>query len=882
MNIFRRNKTVVSIGDVISPHWISLAWVCVLVVIPAGTYLTTVLFGRFEFFSKFFDLSTAISLQRIITFLYLLVVVCLLMKTRVRELFGGITIFIVVFWVLLSIRFIYSAIMNESPDTDQLPNASMATNICLALYRISTIILVCCIASCGVPKKFEKHSYWGVLMFLLLTCILLLIVYYPLLIGGISIRNKKELIALLKYLPAVKNDFFSIGNPSYFGMLLVLISFWGWCEGRIKSLFFFPIYTIGMIMITLAAMRSHTLGVICGILTIFLFAKPQKRLNFYIGFLVTLLIGVFLFYNVSDGYIVKRIKLIGNEFIWPADKEKTITMISDTISGTTPMPNIPVIFSSRTKDYLGTGRLRIWNDCVNKILENPITGYGFSPYKHTPIRQNVDYPDSEKYYDSRMRVGNSIIDAFLSTGIFGGVLFVIILLRAVMDAIVVCRKRSQEYGWIASIFLALVCSQMVEGSIYIRHYWFLAVALRAIVVLQINNNNNNNNIQSCNKKTLNIVPIIIVIIIGLLLIIVCSLITKNSPFKNLFNIPRVSNVQVYPHVEKIWDKANHNAFTDLIKYEGDFYLVFREGDEHNVPIEPIKGKAGCIRILKSHDGITWDKFDLIEMEETDLRDPSFQITSEGQLQCIVNGIFYNGGKLQARPFVLFMDDKNGQFTKPNPVIFDSNIACTGKDIIWKGDWYNNIGYFVVYHFTDWNKLDWIADIIKTEDGLFYSLVARITIPNDNPSETSIHIDKAGVAHILVRCDGKHKTAMYGKFKLPYDMNRHEKLYDTSIRMGGQDFVFLSEKNILICSRVYEYDTTDAQKHNYYTALLILNTDDGTTREILRLPSGGDTSYAGLVLDNDTLYIAYYSSHEQNKAAIYFTKIALKRIKDCVK
>jgi len=35
-----------------------------------------------------------------------------------------------------------------------------------------------------------------------------------------------------------------------------------------------------------------------------------------------------------------------------------------------------------------------------------------------------------------------------------------------------------------------------------------------------------------------------------------------------------------PEVRKIWDKAPHNAFTDLIRYKSHFYCTFREGESH--------------------------------------------------------------------------------------------------------------------------------------------------------------------------------------------------------------------------------------------------------------------------------------------------------------
>jgi len=43
--------------------------------------------------------------------------------------------------------------------------------------------------------------------------------------------------------------------------------------------------------------------------------------------------------------------------------------------------------------------------------------------------------------------------------------------------------------------------------------------------------------------------------------------------------------------------------------------------------------------------------------------------------------------------------------------------------------------------------------------------------------------------------------------------------------------------------------------------------------LTKLPSGGDTSYPGMVWHNNMLYISYYSSHE-GKTSIYLAKIKI--------
>jgi hypothetical protein len=58
-----------------------------------------------------------------------------------------------------------------------------------------------------------------------------------------------------------------------------------------------------------------------------------------------------------------------------------------------------------------------------------------------------------------------------------------------------------------------------------------------------------------------------------------------------------------------------------------------------------------------------------------------------------------------------------------------------------------------------------------------------------------------------------------------------------------------------------------------TVLCKLDVKQGKLIPALTLPSGGDTSYPGLVLHNGTLWMSYYSSHE-GKSSIYLARIAI--------
>jgi hypothetical protein len=52
-------------------------------------------------------------------------------------------------------------------------------------------------------------------------------------------------------------------------------------------------------------------------------------------------------------------------------------------------------------------------------------------------------------------------------------------------------------------------------------------------------------------------------------------------------------------LEKIWDRAPHNAFTDLVRFEGQWLCVFREGEGH------AGGADGKVRLISSPDGKAW-------------------------------------------------------------------------------------------------------------------------------------------------------------------------------------------------------------------------------------------------------------------------------------
>ena len=80
-------------------------------------------------------------------------------------------------------------------------------------------------------------------------------------------------------------------------------------------------------------------------------------------------------------------------------------------------------------------------------------------------------------------------------------------------------------------------------------------------------------------------------------------------------------------VRKIWDRAPHNAFTDLTRWRDRFYVAFREGRAH-------VSTDGKVRVLSSADGNEWSSVGLAELAGYDLRDAHIGATPDGRLMLL--------------------------------------------------------------------------------------------------------------------------------------------------------------------------------------------------------------------------------------------------------
>ena len=309
-------------------------------------------------------------------------------------------------------------------------------------------------------------------------------------------------------------------------------------------------------------------------------------------------------------------------------------------------------------------------------------------------------------------------------------------------------------------------------------------------------------------------------------------------------------------VKKIWDRGGHNAFTDLIRFQNLFYCCFRESQAH-------VGGEGVVRILSSYDALTWAPVAEIKVPGVDLRDPKLGITKDERMICFMGGSIYKGTTLVGRqPLVATSTD--GKDWSPT-------VKALGEgDWLWQSTWNDQEKKFygTVYN-THPNsagpkdEAEWSLKLYTSLDGKVWQLNAPWDIKG-RPSEATTRVLPDGTMLALVRRDMPgSNTGMIGSASAPY---REWKWTALKVPLGVPNFIVLPDGKVIAGSR--GFGKTPGPH------MVLFSMDATSLTPILELPSSGDCSYPGMVFNDGTLYVSYYSSHEGNKASIYLAQVKI--------
>ena len=187
-------------------------------------------------------------------------------------------------------------------------------------------------------------------------------------------------------------------------------------------------------------------------------------------------------------------------------------------------------------------------------------------------------------------------------------------------------------------------------------------------------------------------------------------------------------------------------------------------------------------------------------------------------------------------------------------------------------WHDGVGYGTLYQAfyppgakvgtktTD--EHPWEFHLVKTTDGVHYDAFR------------TFDLGTAGEATPLVLHDGRMviitrnaKQADLGISPPPFTDWKWKKL---DLQLGGPDLIQLPDGTLVLATRVYE-GPNGGELHTVFGTLSL----DGTFTERVRVPSGSDTSYPGMLVYDGQLWASYYSNHE-GRTSIYLARIPLSK------
>ncbi|GAB3030377.1 hypothetical protein [Bowmanella dokdonensis] len=295
----------------------------------------------------------------------------------------------------------------------------------------------------------------------------------------------------------------------------------------------------------------------------------------------------------------------------------------------------------------------------------------------------------------------------------------------------------------------------------------------------------------------------------------------------------------------LWQKAPHNAFTDLCLFRNQLFCCFREAGNHI-------SADGTVRILclAKNGGLLRQQ--KVSVPGVDLRDPKLSVTPDGKLLLLAYARYAtkDNKTLYGQPTTWLSQD--GQSWSSAKAFADKNWW------LWRLTWHAGRAYGVAYNRSAQQVRLYAGNPRATFDCIEPDLFSLKTRGKGYPNESDLLFQQDGTLLVLLRRDADSCTAQLGIAKPPY---RRWQWQDLGFYLGGPAMKQLDDKTALLAGRIW-------QKRGPKTALVSLDLHSKKAKLLKVLPSAGDNSYPGLVLDNGDLYVSYYSSHLQHKACIY--------------
>jgi len=321
---------------------------------------------------------------------------------------------------------------------------------------------------------------------------------------------------------------------------------------------------------------------------------------------------------------------------------------------------------------------------------------------------------------------------------------------------------------------------------------------------------------------------------------------------------RPNGSQVHPGlILESWEVVAdglHNSNTDLIRWEGHFYLVHAAAPSHF-------GSTRChLNLLRSADGHRWDRLATFSSPDEDIRDPKLAVIG-GRLflYALVNRSF------DPEPYttVFSWSEDHGRAWTPL-----QRLAHEGW-LFWKPKTRDGRRWYAAAYWHEHGR----SALFETEDGIDWQRVAPIFEGGRRNDETDIEFLTDGSLLAVARLEGYFREWGLGMFfgdptgatliasALPPYESFEPLTFSRLTRLDGPALFSHGGRLFAVGRRQPILRQPFARQGSLFACKRTSLFEVGPSRLtwLSDLPSAGDTAYAGVAEAAGSLYISYYTS-----------------------
>jgi len=281
--------------------------------------------------------------------------------------------------------------------------------------------------------------------------------------------------------------------------------------------------------------------------------------------------------------------------------------------------------------------------------------------------------------------------------------------------------------------------------------------------------------------------------------------------------------------QTIWDRAPHNAFPDVTRFQNTLYATCREATDH-------MSRDGQVVIFHEMEENRWELDVQFSLDGADLRDPKLSVTPGGQLLCLAI-IRWDQRDKQKRKTVCWRKETGGTWS-------DATLVGDPAVSIWRLTWYRGRGYGVGYKTGE----EHLVRLYRTRDGRKFEVVNENIFADDFPNEAVLGFSGEQLYCLLRKNRGNSPTSLLGISKPPYQVWEWD---DLGVLLGGPNLTQIPGSGQWLAGGRVSVE-------NSYTGLLTIDLREARLEPYCRLPSSGDHGYPGFAWDGNCLQVIYYS------------------------